>query len=230
MSTQDDKLGRSAQASASVEDYIKAVYHLQAERGRATTRELSQLLGVQMASVTGMMKQLHAAGYVDHKPYQGVELTAQGEALALRVLRRHRLLELFLHRTLGISWDQVHEDAERLEHAVSDQLIEKIDTFLGEPVFDPHGAPIPQSDGTVPALNGVVLSECHPGHRGQVLQVSDKDPELLRYLADLGVRIGLRFRIIERAPFGGPLKLQAGPRQITLGPQAAEKVLVSAEG
>ncbi|HOQ85239.1 MAG TPA: metal-dependent transcriptional regulator [Phycisphaerae bacterium] len=218
---------RSDRASASVEDYIKAVYRLQAEHGRATTRDLSQALGVQMASVTGMMKQLHAAGYVDHKPYQGVELTPSGETLALRVLRRHRLLELFLHRTLGIAWDEVHEDAERLEHAVSERLIAKIDAFLGEPVFDPHGAPIPQSDGTVPELQGRLLSDCPPGHCGQVLQVSDKDPALLRHLADLGIRIGLQVRVLDQAPFGGPVRLQAAGRQIDLGRQAAERVLVS---
>lgn len=220
---------KPAQASASVEDYLKAVYHLQAKSGRAATRELSQMLGVQMASVTGMMKQLHAAGYVDHKPYQGVELTAQGQSLALRVLRRHRLLELFLHRTLGISWDEVHEDAERLEHAVSDRLIERIDAFLGEPVFDPHGAPIPQSDGTMPTLQGVALSACTRGHTGSVLHVSDKDPDLLRYLAELGIEIGLRFKVLENAPFGGPITLETPARHIVLGAPAAQQVLVSAE-
>lgn len=214
--------------SASVEDYLKAVYQLQQKSERATTRDLSQVLGVQMASVTGMMKQLHAAGYVDHKPYQGVELTALGKGLALRILRRHRLLELFLHQTLRIPWDEVHEDAERLEHAVSDRLIERIDSFLGEPDFDPHGAPIPQSDGTMAALEGIPLSECAAGHRGQVVQVSDKDPQLLRYLSELGVHIGLRVKVLMIAPFGGQVTFQAQGRRIDLGRQAAEQVLVSA--
>lgn len=219
---------RTPQPSASVEDYIKAVYHLQNQSGRAATRELSTLLGVQMASVTGMMKQLHAGGLVDHKPYQGVALTSAGQTLALRVLRRHRLVELFLHRTLGIAWDEVHEDAERLEHAVSDRLIERIDAFLGEPVFDPHGAPIPQSDGSMPALEGMVLSACLPGHTGQILHVPDKDSDLLRYLSELGIEIGLRFKVINSGPFG-PVELRAQNRRIRLGLQAAEQVLVSCE-
>lgn len=217
-----------AATSASVEDYLKAIWQLQRNDRRATTGELSQALGVQMASATGMMKQLHAAGYVDRKPYQGVELTPRGEAVALRVLRRHRLLELFLHRTLGIPWDEIHADAERLEHAVSDRLIERIDRFLGEPVFDPHGAPIPQSDGTIVHLEGITLSECRPGHAGEVLHVPDKDGELLRYLSDLGICIGLRFELVDRAPFGGALTLVAAGRRIEIGLQAAAQVLVSA--
>ncbi len=217
----------AGKASASVEDYLKAVYHLQAGASRATTQELARMLGVQMASVTGKIKQLHASGYVDHQPYQGVILTEKGRQLALRVLRRHRLIELFLQRALGLTWDEVHEDAEQLEHAVSDRLIERIDAFLGEPVFDPHGAPIPQSDGTIRAVQGVPLSHCHEGHRGEVLQVSDKSPELLRYLSSLGIRIGLRFEVVQCAPFGGPITVQTDQGQISLGPPLAEQVFVS---
>ncbi|MBI4579661.1 MAG: metal-dependent transcriptional regulator [Planctomycetes bacterium] len=214
-------------ASASVEDYLKAIYLLQTARTPATTRGLADGLGVRMASVTGMVKQLHAAGYVRHERYRGVQLTAKGRRLALRVLRRHRIIELFLSKVLGLPWDEVHEDAEALEHAASDRVIERLNTLLGSPAFDPHGAPIPHGDGTISPLNGRLLSDCEVGHRGRILCVSDKDPAFLRYLAGIGIRIGLRFRLVDKAPFDGPLAIHAGRKKIVLGHPAATRVLVS---
>jgi DtxR family Mn-dependent transcriptional regulator len=129
--------------STSIEDYIKAIYRLETENEAATTQRIARQLGVRMASVTGMVKHLAAEGYLRHKPYYGVKLTEKGRHVALNVIRRHRLIELFLHQTLGVDCDDVHDDAEVLEHAVSDRLIERIYEFLGRPTLDPHGAPIP---------------------------------------------------------------------------------------
>lgn len=132
--------------STSIEDYIKAIYRLESGGEAATTQHIAKRLGVRMASVTGMIKHLAAEGYLRHRPYYGVKLTEKGRRVALNVIRRHRLIETFLHQTLGLPWDEVHDDAEVLEHAVSDRLIERIYVYLGRPAFDPHGAPIPKLD------------------------------------------------------------------------------------
>jgi DtxR family transcriptional regulator, Mn-dependent transcriptional regulator len=215
--------------STSIEDYIKTIYRLEADDERATTQRIAQQLGVRMASVTGMIKHLAAEGYLRHKPYYGVKLTEKGRRIALTMIRRHRLIELFLHETLGLDWDEVHDDAEVLEHAMSDQLIERIHTFLGQPEFDPHGAPIPRVDGTYEPLRGLALSDCEAGERGRVMHVSDSDPEFLRYLSRIGLKINSTFRIMEKAPFDGPITLSAGPRKVIIGTEAGRRILVARE-
>ena len=215
--------------SRSIEDYIKTIYRLEQDHERATTQRIALQLKVRMASVTGMIKHLAAEGYLKHKPYYGVKLTEKGRRLALTMIRRHRLIELFLHQTLGLDWDEVHDDAEILEHAMSDRLIERIYGFLGQPEFDPHGAPIPGVDGTYQPLRGRSLDQCPAGTRGRILHVSDDDPEFLRYLTRIGVKIGSPFKVIEKAPFDGPITLAEGRRRIVLGTEAARRILVAVD-
>jgi len=213
--------------SKSIEDYIKIIYRLEADNERATTQRIAQQLGVRMASVTGMIKHLAAENYLKHKPYYGVKLTEKGRRIALTMIRRHRLIELFLHQTLGLDWDEVHDDAEVLEHAVSDQLIEKIYTFLGNPQFDPHGAPIPGVDGSIQPLKGAALSDCKPDEKGKIVHVSDSDPEFLRYLSRIGLKLKSPFRVLDRAPFDGPITLRLGRRKVIIGAEAARRILVA---
>jgi DtxR family transcriptional regulator, Mn-dependent transcriptional regulator len=210
--------------SASIEDYIKAIYALEAEHARATTKEIAERLEVKMASVTGMMKHLAAEGYVKHTPYKGVQLTAQGRQVALGMIRRHRLIELFLSQTLGLSWDAVHADAEQLEHVVSDHLVERMYDYLGRPEFDPHGSPIPAKDGTIAPPRGVRLDKMDVGALGEIVEVSDRDPSFLRYLTDLGLGIGTKFEIKDRAPFNGPIQLAVGQRQVAIGHEAGSRI------
>ncbi len=216
--------------SASIEDYIKTIYRLEADHERATTQRIADQLGVRMASVTGMIKHLAAEGYLKHKPYHGVKLTEKGRQVALTMIRRHRLIELFLHQTLGLDWAEVHDDAEVLEHAVSDRLIERIYTFLGQPEFDPHGAPIPRDDGSFEPLTGKPLSACEIGDRGRIAHVPDTDGEFLRYLSSLGLKIGSPFRVVEKAPFEGPITLGSGRRQVVIGAEAGRRILVRLNG
>ena len=215
--------------SASIEDYIKAIYALEVEERKANTKRIAQRLGVKMASVTGMIKHLAAEGYVRHTPYRGVQLTDNGRRVALDLIRRHRLIELFLSTTLGLSWDEVDADAEVLEHAVSDRLIERIYEYLGCPEFDPHGSPIPGKDGSIPPRRGVPLDHLTEGDRGRVVEVSDRDPDFLRYLTKLNLKIGSKVRVRERAPFGGPITLELGSRRVAIGLEACARIRIDAD-
>lgn len=217
--------------TAPAEDCLKAVYELErAGSGAAvTTNDLAHRLALAAASVTGMVKRLAGQGLIDHARYRGVRLTEQGRRTALRTLRRHRVIETYLVSALGFGWDRVHEEAERLEHAASDELVDRMAAALGNPAVDPHGAPIPTRDGgIVEGPAGRALSEAGPGDRGRIARVDDDDAERLRYLASLGIRPGVEFEVVERAPFGGPLtvRIAGTPRQ--LGPQLAAHVVVSA--
>lgn len=212
--------------SASIEDYIKAIYALEVEDRKATTKRIAQRLDVKMASVTGMVKHLAAEGYVRHVPYRGVQMTEKGRRIAVDTIRRHRIIELFLTQTLGLSWDEVDADAEILEHAVSDRIVERIFEYLGCPEFDPHGAAIPGKDGSVPPRRGVPLNELEEGQRGRIVEVSDRDPEFLRYLTKLRIEIGSELCVRERAPFDGPATLQLGSRSVAIGREACSRIRV----
>jgi DtxR family Mn-dependent transcriptional regulator len=174
-----------------VENYLKAIWQAcQAELDKtASTGELAQSLGVSAGTVTSMLKTLSTTGLATYTPYEGVRLTPSGTALALRVLRRHRLIELFLVKTLSLSWDQVHAEAENMEHAVSDLLIDRIDEFLGFPKFDPHGDPIPAADGSIIEHSTHSLAECQPGESFRLRRVVDQSPDFLRFLSELGMNI-----------------------------------------
>ena len=194
--------------SQSSEDYLKAVYEVESREGSASTGAIAQLLGVARASVTGMVRRLAGSGLLEHTRYRGVRLTPAGRRAALKVLRRHRILEAYLAAKLGCDWDSVHDEAEQLEHAVSDQLVERMALALGHPRFDPHGAPIPSSEGTVEELALVALSEVPVGEMAEVRLVSDHNPGRLRFLASLGLRLGTSFEVIGRQPFRGPVTVR----------------------
>src|SRR3954470_12417937 len=175
--------------SATVEDYSKAIYALQVELGGAVTNNaLAERIGVSAASASNMVKKLHGLGLVEHLPYHGVELTPAGRRVALEVLRHHRLLELYLAQSLGVPWDRVHDEAEVLEHHISEELEELIATALGNPTHDPHGDPIPTRELEVLEDSGATsLDALEPGQRGRFTRISDSDPEMLRYLAERGI-------------------------------------------
>ena len=181
------------------------------------------------ASVTGMIRRLAVQGYLDHVPYRGVQLTDAGRRAALRTIRRHRILESYLTGVLGYAWDLVHDEAERLEHAASDELIERMATALGHPSVDPHGAPIPTADGRVVETLHRSLAELADGECARMALVSDKDPSLLRYLAQIGLQPGIEVTVVARAPFDGPLTLRIGSTESIVGLRLAEQVLVDAD-
>jgi DtxR family Mn-dependent transcriptional regulator len=195
-----------------VEDYLKTIYEVQQEGGGAPagTAELAEKLGVSRASVTGMLKKLAASQdrLIEYARYRGVRLTPSGERAALEVVRHHRLLETYLTSALGFAWDEVHAEADHLEHVISEDLEERIAAYLGHPTADPHGAPIPRRDGSLPLRQEVRLSDVEAGTEAVVLRVSDRDPELLRYLDRLGLRPPARLRVLERGPFDGPLHVE----------------------
>jgi DtxR family transcriptional regulator, Mn-dependent transcriptional regulator len=197
--------------STAVEDYAKAIYALEARgAGAVTTNALADRLGVTPASASGMVRRMDELGLVTHKPYRGVLLTDPGRRVALEVLRHHRLLELYLAETLGIPWDRVHAEAEVLEHHISEELEELIAAKLGDPTHDPHGDPIPTRELTVEEAPTERLAALEAGARGRFVRVSDQDPEMLRYLAERGIRPGDPLEVVDRQPFGGLLFVRFG--------------------
>ncbi len=193
-----------------VEDYLKTVYALGGDGGRVSTGALAESLGVSPASVTGMLRRLAAYDppLVAYEKHRGAALTEEGRRRALETVRHHRLLELFLHQTLGLPWDEVHREAERLEHVLSEDLEERIARRLGHPEVDPHGDPIPSRDGRMPVRYEISLDRFPAGRAATVSRVSDQDPALLRYLAKIGLQPGARIVVVERAPFDGPVSFR----------------------
>lgn len=218
-------------ATLTVENYIKTIYLIcgDSQEEAASTGELARRLGVSPGTVTSMLRTLADSGLADYQAYEGVRLTDSGRRLALRILRRHRLIELFLSQTLGLTWDEVHEEAEHLEHAVSERLIDRIDEYLKFPEHDPHGDPIPKSDGSLETKSTEPLIDLEVESRFVLERVLDQTPEFLRYLSQSGLRIGSRGKVIENHPSAGALIVRAGDSQITLGREAADKLLVSRE-
>ncbi len=209
-----------------VEDYLKAVYELERAGDAAATNTLAQRLGVAPASVSGMVRRLAEQGLLAYERYRGVRLTERGRRAALRTLRRHRVIEAYLATALGYPWDRVHAEAERLEHAASDELIDRMAHALGEPTVDPHGAPIPTREGAVDETRHATLADLAAGTDARVVQVSDDDPALLRYLAELRIRPGAVIRVVARAPFGGPVSLVVDGVECAVGPALAAAVAV----
>src|SRR5215211_1842002 len=212
----------------SVEDYLKAIYQLSPEGRPASTSEIANLLALSAPSVTGMVKRLSEHGLLEHVPHRGVQLTEDGRRAALRMVRRHRLIEAYLVEFLGYSWDTVHEEAERLEHAVSDTMVERMATALGNPDVDPHGDPIPAADGSIHELSCTPLSDIPVGETVEIRRVAESDPERLRYLASLGLRPSVVLTVAERHPFDGPLTVVVGDEQHTIGPELARVLLCEA--
>lgn len=212
--------------TAPVEDYLKAIYDIELAGGAAATTDIAQRLAIAPASVSGMVRRLADQGLIAHERYRGVRLTEVGRRAALRTLRRHRVIEAYLAGALGYPWDRVHEEAERLEHAASDELVDRMAAAIGEPTVDPHGAPIPTREGAVEERQHVTLAELETGCRARVVRVSDEDAERLRYLAELDIVLGAELEVTARAPYDGPItiRLDAGDRIV--GPALAAQVRV----
>jgi DtxR family Mn-dependent transcriptional regulator len=219
----------AALPSLTVENYVKTIYLIAARspRGEAvSTGAVAHGMNVSPGTVTAMLKTLSEADLATYTPYEGARLTQSGERLALKVLRRHRLVELFLAQTLSMPWDEVHEEAEHMEHAVSDRLVDRIEAYLGFPSVDPHGDPIPRADGSLVELAASPLSGLTQGQTFRIVRVVDQDPAFLRYLSECGLDLGAEGVMGQNRPEAGALALQIGERSVVLGHEAAAKVLV----
>lgn len=212
--------------SETEENYLKAIFHLSKEEEQVSTNSLAGYLGTSAASVTDMIKKLGEKKLVEYQPYRGVKMTSEGAKVALKIIRKHRLWEVFLVNKLNIPWDRIHDTAEQLEHVDSQELIDKLDEFLGFPKFDPHGDPIPGKDGTFEERKTFSLEEIPDGEEVRMAGVLTDHPEFLRYLDKLGLNIGVSVKIIERIPFDQSLSLLIGSKEAIVSGETARKVLV----
>jgi len=211
-----------------MEDYLKAIFDVLEFENRATTSAIATRLDIAPASVTAMIKKLSRLKLITYEPYQGVQFTEIGKRAALEIVRHHRLLELFLSETLGVPWERVHEEAEKLEHVISEDLEDRIALALKNPSVDPHGAPIPARDGSMQRVQARRLSGVGAGETVTVLEVNDRDSELLRYLGELKLFPGTTLQVKSVDPFEGPLFIHLNQREITLGRRVADKIRVTA--
>jgi DtxR family transcriptional regulator, Mn-dependent transcriptional regulator len=217
----------STTVSSAIEDYAKAIYALEQRAAEpVSTTALAERLGVTPASASGMVKRLGELGLVEHEPYHGVTLTESGRRVALEVIRHHRLLELYLVESLGVPWDRVHEEAEVLEHVLSEELEALIAAKLGNPTHDPHGDPIPTPELTIEEGSTESLQTLGAGARGTFARVSDSDPDMLRFLAERGIAPGDEFEVIDKQPFNGPLFVRFGDQVHVLGGELARAMRV----
>ena len=212
--------------SGAMEDYLKAIYQLTFTGQKVSTSQLAEKLECTAASVTNMLQKLSELKLVQYAPYQGVKLTSAGSKIALEVIRHHRLIELYLAEVLGFSWDKVHAEADKLEHVISEEFEEKIDEALGHPTRDPHGDPIPTKEGDVGREDFDSLWEAHEGQKVTVRRVSDTDPEVLRYLASMGIYPKVTISLLKRDPFGGPLHIRIGSNEQILSKELARQIYV----
>lgn len=214
-----------------ISDCLKVIFAMQERGQKISTSAVSEQLGVSDATVTMLFKDFAEAGWVEHTPYRGVRLTALGERKAMEVIRHHRLLELYLARELGYSWDKVHDEADKLEHVISEEFEDKLDALLGHPTVDPHGDPIPSKDGVISLRKGCTLTQLQDGQSALILRVSDQNSEKLCYLGQLGLYPETHIQLVGRAPFGGPVRILVGevPQQVEqmLGTELAEQIIVT---
>ena len=208
------------------EDYLKSIYKLQEKGGKVSTGILAEYLDVKPASATGMIKKLKTMNLVKYERYQGVSLTDAGKAIALEIIRHHRLLELYLFKALGMPWDGVHDEAEKLEHVISEEMEARMDAYLGYPTSDPHGSPIPDRNGVVPKTQFIPMTSLQDGQACVVAEVSDNDSALLRHLGSFNLYPGTKFRVIEVAPFEGPFTIDIAGQQAVIGREVAKHVFV----
>jgi DtxR family Mn-dependent transcriptional regulator len=220
----------SRDVTASAEDYLKAIFAIEDDGVAVGTNALAHRVGVGATSASHMMRKLAEDGLVSVEPYRGARLTPAGRRVALRTMRRHRILECYLAKALGYPWDRVHAEAERLEHAASDALIERMAASLGNPVVDPHGAPIPTADGSIDNVVHRSVAELATGERTRVSRVRADDAGMLRYLDGLGIRLGASIAVTARAPFEGPISLVVDGVTRSIGPSLAARVLVAGGG
>lgn len=209
-----------------VEDYLKAIWTLQQTESPVSTSRIAERLGLTAAAVTAMVKRLAEQGLLRHEPYYGVRLTSAGELASLQIIRRHRVLELFLTEVLGYEWDRVHDEAERLEHAASDELIERLARLLGEPERDPHGSVIPTAEGEIDQVDYPSLSEAGVGDSCRVVEVRVRDPEQLRYLGSMDLYPGAELEVTGRAPFDGPISITVNGEPRVIAHSLAVRILI----
>jgi len=214
--------------SQAVEDYLKSIYELTHDDRRAGTNQIAERMGVKPASVTGMLKKLAATEppLLDYHKHRGVELTQAGKQAALEIIRHHRLLELYLHANLGYGWDEVHDEADRLEHVISENLEERIAQALGDPHHDPHGDPIPSRDLNLPPYSDLTLQELRTGQQAVVQRVGGDDPGLLRFLRTIGLTPSAHLTVLDYSPYDGNLRLQVDDQVIVLGPIITQQIYV----
>ncbi len=214
---------------SAVEDYVKVIYELSRPTGRATPRAVADALHVTLPAVTKMVRRLGELRLVTYDRAEGIALTPAGRKVALETLRHHRLLEVYLKEALGYSWDEVDREAEKLEHHISEEFEDRIDRMLGHPTHDPHGAPIPTKDGRIDDTRHPTLAEIPAGVQVRVARVSDRDPAMLRYLGELGLYPETLVEVVERVPFGGPLRLVVEGTACDIGEELARHVFVQEE-
>ena len=213
--------------TSAVEDYLKAIYEIGRERDKVTTSSLAEYLGVSPASVTGMIKKLDELKLISYERYQGVQLSEAGRKIALEVIRHHRLVELYLSEAMGVPWDQVHDEAEKWEHVLSENLEDRMDEILGHPTVDPHGSPIPNRQGEIEEIERTALSELSVGDKAVIAEVHDRDPDLLRYFGGMGLYPEERIEVIAFDPFDGPIRLLVDGEERILGREAARHIYVT---
>ncbi len=215
-------------ATIAEQDYLKAIYMLTREGQAASTSGIAEYLGLRAASVSGMLSRLASrpSAPVHYEKHAGARLSAAGRTRALQLLRKHRLIETWLCRELGYGWEEVHEEADHLEHSMSDRLIERLARRLGDPEYDPHGDPIPRANGSLPEAGGICVLDLEEGRRATVLRVRDGEPELLVYLGNLGIRPEKEVVLLELAPFNGPARLELGGETASIGREAAAAITV----
>lgn len=217
--------------SPTIEDYLKAIYKLQKRRERVTTSAIAEKLAVSDATVTSMIKKLAKEKLLKHISYHGVVLTDKGEKIAIGVIRKHRLVELFLKEVLGLEWDKVHVEAEKLEHVISDEILERMDHVLGYPTIDPHGDPIPTGEGKIENVErNQCLADTEVGEAVVISRVSDDDPKKLRFMAELGLFPKVKVRITDKSPFEGDISIKIGTSYHRLPRDVAKNIYVTQTG
>lgn len=221
------RLENSDELTGPVEDYLKAIYEIGRGSVAVATNDIAQRLALTPASVSGMVRRLAEQRLVVYERYRGVTLTESGRRAALRTLRRHRVIEAYLSGALDYPWDRVHDEAERLEHAASDELVDRMAAAIGEPAVDPHGAPIPSREGLMDETVYLSLAELGAGYGARVVRVSDDDPEMLRYLGELEIIPGAEIIVLSKAPYEGPISLRVSGTPLSIGPALASQVMVA---
>lgn len=213
--------------SQSKEDYLKNIYHINEEGKKANTGSLASMLSVSPASVSEMVSKLSEQGWIENTPYHGFKLTKEGERISINLIRKHRLLEVFLHQHLNYEWDEVHAEAERLEHVCSDMFINKLEEYLGNPKFDPHGDPIPDKNGRIAATKFKLLSAAEPGEYYTIAKVNDSSREILQYLSKIGIKLNSKIQLTEKIEFDGSVVISLGGKKHLLSSKMCEQVFVA---
>jgi DtxR family Mn-dependent transcriptional regulator len=222
----EDSPGEEDSLTGPVEDYLKAIYEIGRGNVSVATNDIAQKLSLTAASVSGMVRRLAEQGLLSYERYRGVTLTDSGRRAALRTIRRHRVIESYLSHALDYPWDRVHDEAERLEHAASDELVDRMAEAIGEPIVDPHGAPIPSREGLMDETIHFTLADLGAGYGARVVEVSDDDPEMLRYLGELAIVPGAELIVLAKAPYEGPITLRIAGTKLSIGPALAAQVMV----